>query len=589
MALGKFFRQSWHIYRQGFGRIILLNVSIQLFLVIGVSPLLNWMLEELLRLNGIDYVSFNNVMTILEQPLLVSGLLVLFFAFISVVYCQFAFMFLYFQNMLEDGGKTWGQLLWLAVKRLKKIRLGAFFFLTGYFILIFPFGNLFLRSSLLSKVVIPTFIFEYLLNNLLYMAILALFFLIVFFIGLRLLFILPEFILTDSSLRQAIKASFQKTKKRELTLIARGLLVVLFISVVTIPIFLGAYYLQNYLDKFVAISFYAALVNLLVLQLLSQFLSGWGLTCYLMIVMDVDVTEKIQFSAGKRRWLSVGILVLFMSISTISYNASYLLGITLKSPVMISHRGVNGNNGVQNTIPALLDTIKSQPDFVEMDIHETKDLNFVVMHDENLRALTGVNQPPHNLTLEQLTALTASENGHSAKVASFADYFAAALAHNQKLLIEIKTTKMDSPDYVANFLAAYGDGIAASGSEIHSLDYAVVQKVKELRPDIFVSFILPFNLSFPNTDADAYTMEETTLTDSFIQKAALRQKKVYAWTVNESDEMESMLFLGVDGMITDDLTTLKQVVKDNLDEPSYATRILSYLNQLNPNNSHPEN
>lgn len=38
-------------------------------------------------------------------------------------------------------------------------------------------------------------------------------------------------------------------------------------------------------------------------------------------------------------------------------------------------------NGVQNTIPAMEATAKSKPDYVEMDIQETKDHQFVVFHD----------------------------------------------------------------------------------------------------------------------------------------------------------------------------------------------------------------
>src|SRR5690625_2466644 len=60
-----------------------------------------------------------------------------------------------------------------------------------------------------------------------------------------------------------------------------------------------------------------------------------------------------------------------------------------RRPVTISHRGVAEKNGVQNTIPALERTHRLYPDYVEMDVHETKDHQFVVMHDENLKELAG--------------------------------------------------------------------------------------------------------------------------------------------------------------------------------------------------------
>ena len=93
----------------------------------------------------------------------------------------------------------------------------------------------------------------------------------------------------------------------------------------------------------------------------------------------------------------------------------------------ISHRGVAEENGVQNTIPALKRTHRLHPDYVELDVHETKDQQFVVLHDENLKELAGVNKRPRQLSLKQLTRLTVHENGHQAKLASFTTYLRISL------------------------------------------------------------------------------------------------------------------------------------------------------------------
>ncbi len=70
------------------------------------------------------------------------------------------------------------------------------------------------------------------------------------------------------------------------------------------------------------------------------------------------------------------------------------------------------------------------------------------MHDFNLRALTGVNKRPNQLTLKELTNMNVTENGQTAKMVSFDDYLAKANQLKQRLLIEIKTTPQDSPDLV---------------------------------------------------------------------------------------------------------------------------------------------
>ena len=99
-----------------------------------------------------------------------------------------------------------------------------------------------------------------------------------------------------------------------------------------------------------------------------------------------------------------------------------------------------------NTVQSLEKTAQLSPDFVETDVQETKDGQFIMMHDANIKNLTGVNANPQDLTLEELTKLDISENGYHSKVSSFDDSSIKANELHQKLLIEIKTSRKDSSD-----------------------------------------------------------------------------------------------------------------------------------------------
>ncbi|GAY72421.1 glycerophosphoryl diester phosphodiesterase [Lentilactobacillus kosonis] len=200
--------------------------------------------------------------------------------------------------------------------------------------------------------------------------------------------------------------------------------------------------------------------------------------------------------------------------------------------------------GVQNTIPALKLTSKEKPNYVEMDIHETKDHQFVVMHDENLEELAGINKAPYQLTLKQLTKITVRENGHHAKIASFDNYLKTANKLHQKLLVEIKVTPHDSKNMTKLFVDRYEKTLLKHHDRIHTLSYPVVTQLKQLAPKLFVSFILPYNLTFPETKANAYTMEATTLDSSFIANADKHKQEVYAWTVDDTDQMDQMNVYG---------------------------------------------
>ena len=49
------------------------------------------------------------------------------------------------------------------------------------------------------------------------------------------------------------------------------------------------------------------------------------------------------------------------------------------------------------------------------------------------------------------------------------------------------------------------------------------------------------------------------ITREFVKRAHYLDKAVHAWTINEPEEIEYLLDLGVDGIMTDNLSALKSV------------------------------
>ncbi|MHC3414599.1 glycerophosphodiester phosphodiesterase family protein, partial [Pediococcus pentosaceus] len=144
-----------------------------------------------------------------------------------------------------------------------------------------------------------------------------------------------------------------------------------------------------------------------------------------------------------------------------------------------------------------------------------------------------------------------------------------------------KTTKYDDPKVVERFNAKYGQRILKNHDQVHSLDYDAVEKLKELNPKLTVGYILPFNfIGVPQSSADFYTMEYSTLNNSFLLTAELTGRKVYAWTVNSDDAMARLNFMGVDGIITDKLELLQKTVKQLNHHPSYGSRLINFTYEL---------
>jgi len=213
-----------------------------------------------------------------------------------------------------------------------------------------------------------------------------------------------------------------------------------------------------------------------------------------------------------------------------------------------------------------------------MDIQETKDNQFVVMHDFKLKNLTGVNKRTNDLTLDELTQLTVKENGVEEAICSFDMYLAKAKELDQKLLIEIKATPQDSPDLVDRFIDKYKETILKEGHIIHTLTFDIATQLKEKVPEFYVGYILPFNIvGTPISPVDFFTMEYSTLNKHFISSAHSDGKKVYAWTVNDEDAMTRMMFYGVDGIITDQLKVLNKTIRSDIDEITYSDKLFHFV------------
>ncbi|MCI1914030.1 MAG: glycerophosphodiester phosphodiesterase [Schleiferilactobacillus harbinensis] len=583
-ALREFFRH-WGSY---FILSFVVGEAISLIIV----PVLHNVTQALLGASGIPYVSYNNLGQIITQHTWGAvALLLLFFLLLLLVYAQFAMILIGVENVVQQRQQNLRAVFGEALRDLRRIRPTTVLFFVFYFILVIPFAGGIINSPLLNKVRIPQFILDFLNENALYGFLIGMFYFAMLYVGIRLIRVLPHMILDDQSAGEAMHNSWQETRKHFWFYFWRITWLTAVVTVVQTLWTEGLILLQSYLDNSQpTFAYVGSIATMATLQVSGLFITALATTLYYLLLVSPDTVIKaapapisVKERKKRKRWPRVvaALVIIFAAGIYLVYNAVYMAGGFDYSPITISHRGVDDHNGVQNTIPALQTTAKEKPDYVEMDIHETKDGQWVVMHDENYDALTGVNKTPRQLTLAQATKLTAKENDHAAPVASFDDYLAAAEKLHQKLLVEVKTTPHDSPNAVNDFIKQYGNRLIKDHNRVHSLDYRVIAAIKAQKPKLYASFILPYDLVFPETKADAYTMEYTTLGADFVDQAQDQGKEVWAWTVDDPDTMEEMIFIGADGIITDNLHDLQDTIRSQEDHPSYAARLRVYGNQFN--------
>lgn len=567
MRLKRDFSLHWKNY-------LILFLVVELSLEVAIIPLFNAWTSLLLNLGAIPYLSYTNALSLVtSHPYITLGLLLELIILIICVFGQFA-LILNGVVLIRQDEFSFRAILKNTARQLRQLDPLGIFFFAGYFLLIVPFSGIFFNSPLLSKIVIPEFILDFLLQKPLYATLLGIFYLAIFILSIRLLFVLPLMLFEKVKIKAALAQSWQLTRNKFWAYTLK-LLKISFIALITNLGLIGILYsIQLGLDQNPLSALIGGSINVTLLQIGSFLISVWASVALLQLILPADVTLA-TYKSTKKSWLSKIAKPLFalFTLGTLLGNGAYLVHLG-QTPLIISHRGVDAKNGVQNTIPALRKTAQAKPNYIEIDIQETKDHKFVVMHDENLKQLADLDTSPQELTLAQLTALTVHENGHQAKIPSFDEYLSVAKQYEQKLLVEIKTTKRDSKNMLKNFFDTYKTTLKQNNHELQSLDYKVITSAKKYAPTLNAYYILPYNFIFPQTPANGYTMEKTTLNDSFVTQAKLSFKKVYSWTVNSEEDLKKAAFLDVDGIITDNVTEARWVYHNFNANTSYANRLL---------------
>ena len=541
-------------------------------------PLNSLIAGFLLSQTGYLFISYNNIFAIIKNAPIVSiGFLILIILNLLVAYFQLSLLFIGARHLLYHEKRTLIEYSRKVFREslvfMKGLTISKALFIFFYVAMLFPFIRKILKIYYFNKIVIPEFVQTYMEDKYwmwwLGIIILSILFL---YVSVKLVFVLPKIFYDKMTVKEAVLYSLEKTRNQFWFYAWHLFLIVvktnLFFYLLLIPLLIVQFLVDGLTQReslILAISNYILIKNI----------HYMALTYFLVKFTSFLTGEELDIIPRRKkdhlmRWGVMGCASVIFAIE----GYVYLEAPVANPPRVISHRGVSNANGVQNTVESLEKTAQLKPDLVEMDVQETKDGQFVMMHDANLRSLAGLNVTPQDLTLEELKQIDIFENGYQTKISSFDDYLNRANQLNQKLLIEIKTSRKDSAQMMDHFLERYGAKIKVYGHQMQSLDYHVIEKVTQYDKEIPVFFILPYNSVFPRTNATGYTMEYSTLDEYFVTKLWNTEQKLYVWTINGSESFNKSLHLGVDGMITDNLEMVQEELDTAQEDPEYADLLL---------------
>lgn len=158
---------------------------------------------------------------------------------------------------------------------------------------------------------------------------------------------------------------------------------------------------------------------------------------------------------------------------------------------VIAHRGASGDY-FENTMRAFKAAVADGADGIELDVQQTADGGLIVIHDDHLLRLAGIDKKINELTLQEIQSVKVGRKrrlrtvfGHS--IPALFDAVSFAKEQQTTLYIELKETVYGDEDAVRKILH-YADLLEEV--QLSSFDYPTVQLVKQLDPAVETALIV---------------------------------------------------------------------------------------------------
>ena len=233
--------------------------------------------------------------------------------------------------------------------------------------------------------------------------------------------------------------------------------------------------------------------------------------------------------------------------------------------IVMAHRGASAA-APENTLIAYKKAIEMGADYAELDVRQTKDGAIVLMHDKTVHRTTGEKGFVWDLTLKELKQLEAGswfgEKFSGEPIPTLEEVIRLAKGR-MKLNIEVKISE-NEPGIAQRVVDIVRSEDFSRDCIITSFDMETVKTFKKIAPDLETGLIFDkeYHLDVFEGTWDVLSTNHELVDAEFVRLAKDNGKKIYAWTVNEREEMFRLIGLGVDGIITDNPDALLSVLAE---------------------------
>jgi glycerophosphoryl diester phosphodiesterase len=236
------------------------------------------------------------------------------------------------------------------------------------------------------------------------------------------------------------------------------------------------------------------------------------------------------------------------------------------APLFAAHRG-GAALWPENSLLAFGNALALGVDYLELDVHLSRDGEVMVIHDATLERTTTGSGPVRERTAAELGALRLKDRGGAVTaepVPTLDQVVALAATGKRQMLLEIKTDEQRRryPGIEEKVFAVLDRHRFISFAIVMSFEGETWRRLRQLRPDartgaLYSSRALPTPAIEPELQVLRQAgvvfvgLEQRTVTADVARQARLAGLTLGVWTVNEREAIERFIGHGVGIVITD--------------------------------------
>ena len=235
-----------------------------------------------------------------------------------------------------------------------------------------------------------------------------------------------------------------------------------------------------------------------------------------------------------------------------------------KKILLIAHRGAS-SVAPANTLKAFSKAIELGADYIEFDIHQSKDGEIVVMHDGSTFATTGYKGLIRKMTLAELKKLDCGEGERIPTLRELIKITKGKIG----LQIEIKAKRL-----AEDLVRMLREEDLIETSIISSFLHDELIKLQKIEPQLKLATLEPITTNWSKdweyhseilnkAIANKYYAihpRYNMVNQELINYAHDNNIKVNIWTINSKGLMKKFIQMGVDGLITDSIQNAKKAL-----------------------------